>query len=316
MSKLVPNSNKKFSADWFVQGALTRIGDIFDRLTGRGWKPSSSLATSELAERLKALLDQEAKTDDKGNVFVPHLITLRMQWDKFSADSEMSIKKLENELLTAAVDHINDRHRYTYGPISVQVRSDYFTKGVTISAAFERAGGESEGELRVTLPDAKVSELLADVDADAAVLPPAEIHTTASFTTENRSPKVVPLHFIADQRLSVGRTKENDLMIDDVSVSKYHASLLMNAEGKYFVADTGSTNGTFVNGQRISYGKAVRIRENDAVRFGAVEVNLDLSQKPQKPEPAPTESYTVGGLEFTNRREEPDATVEAIDIDI
>src|SRR5690606_26069578 len=96
------------SADWFVQGVLTKIGDTFDRLTGRGWKPSSSLATSELAERLKSLLDAQVRIDADGRKFVPHNIRLRMQWDKFSDDKTDSLKKLEAQLLTAAVDHIND----------------------------------------------------------------------------------------------------------------------------------------------------------------------------------------------------------------
>jgi hypothetical protein len=48
---------KKLSPDWFVRGVLTKIGDTFDKLTGRNWKPSSSLATSELSEKLRKLLD-------------------------------------------------------------------------------------------------------------------------------------------------------------------------------------------------------------------------------------------------------------------
>lgn len=319
----MPNKNsrekKAVSADWLVQGTLTKIGDMFDRLTGRGWKPSSSLATSELAERLKLLLDSEATDTDSGK-FVPHLITLRMQWDKFSADSEMSIKKLENELLTAAVDHINDRRYYTYGPLSVEVRSDYFTEGVTVQTAFGTADGAAAGELQVTVPDEKISDQMADVD-----VPPLEVTTTAAFNLEGGSPKVVSLHFMADKQLSVGRTKENHLMIDDISVSKYHASLLMNAEGKYFVADTGSTNGTFVNGTRISYGKAIRIRRNDAIRFGAVEVNIDLSGKPPEkpsevlidtqPETSGDNTVTIGDLEFTSHSEEPQPAAEGRDGD-
>jgi pSer/pThr/pTyr-binding forkhead associated (FHA) protein len=41
------------------------------------------------------------------------------------------------------------------------------------------------------------------------------------------------------QRLSVGRTKENGLAIDDPSISKYHASLMLDPQGILHVADTG-----------------------------------------------------------------------------
>src|SRR4051794_1724287 len=100
-------SKKSITPDWLVRGVLTKLGDTFDRLTGRGWKPSSSLATSELVEKLKALLDAEAQDLGSEGIYVPHNISLKMQWDKFSTDSEKSMKSLENEMLTAVVDHIN-----------------------------------------------------------------------------------------------------------------------------------------------------------------------------------------------------------------
>src|SRR5215203_4142909 len=49
-------SKKSITPDWLVQGALTRIGDMLDKLTGRSWKPASSLATSGLVDRMKTLL--------------------------------------------------------------------------------------------------------------------------------------------------------------------------------------------------------------------------------------------------------------------
>ena len=41
------------------------------------------------------------------------------------------------------------------------------------------------------------------------------------------------------------------------------------------VADTGSTNGTFINNQRIAYGKAIPIKSDDKLEFGTVEVALN-----------------------------------------
>ena len=79
------------------------------------------------------------------------------------------------------------------------------------------------------------------------------------------------------KRLSVGRTRENDLALDHTTVSKMHASLLLNNAGKLVVADTGSTNGTYLNGERIAYGKAIEIFEDDKVKFGAIEVELKFS---------------------------------------
>lgn len=121
MTEKTPDSNKGFSADWLLRGSLTKIGDMFDPLTGRRWVPSSSLAASELIEKIKRLLDAEAQhVPGKGTV-VPHNIKLKMQWDKFSTDAEEALKKLEYELLAATADHINDLRYYTYPPISLEV---------------------------------------------------------------------------------------------------------------------------------------------------------------------------------------------------
>lgn len=291
------------SADWFVQGILTKIGDTFDRLTGRGWKPSSSLATSELAERLKSLLDDQIKTDADGRKFVPHNISLRMQWDKFSDDAETSLAKLEHQLLTAAVDHINDRHYYTYAPLSLKVKPDYFTEGVKLNVNFDTfSESGTEGELNVVLPTAN-SENVVQPEIETI-----EIDTTASFSLDGKD-IVKNLHFISGDRLSIGRTKENELAINDASISKFHASMVLGTDGRYSLADTGSTNGTFVNGERISYGRSVRLRSSDVIRFGNVEVAFDLKAKPVANEISETQESiesdqvtTIGDFQFSNSK--------------
>ena len=74
--------------------------------------------------------------------------------------------------------------------------------------------------------------------------------------------------------MGVGRVTGNDLQLEHGSVSKIHASLVMNREGTLLVADTGSTNGTFINGRRIAYGEARHIEDGDVVTFGDVEVRF------------------------------------------
>lgn len=273
MSDKTPTPIKKsFSPDWLVRGILNKVGETFDRLTGRNWKPSSSLATSELIERLKKLLDVEAKDLGEKGKFVPHNIKLKMQWDKFSTDAENSLKKLEHELLTAAIDHINDHRYHTYAPIQLEIKTDYFTEGVKLQAGFGKfAEDERGGELNVTLPDLKnviiapLEEKKIEIDKEFFV---------AQFTV-NEEQKNVVIAFIDGERKNVGRTKNNDLWIDDPSVSKIHAALVLNSKRRLMVADTGSTNGTFISGQRISYGKAFLVNNGEKIKFGTVEVVIE-----------------------------------------
>ena len=310
--KSTPQKSSR-SADWFVQGVLTKIGDTFDRLTGRGWKPSSSLATSELAERLKALLDAQVRIESDGRKFVPHNIRLRMQWDKFSDDKTDPMKKLEAQLLTAAVDHINDKHYYTYAPLDLQAKADYFTEGVRLNVSFDLASDEDVGELAVALPGTE-AEAKESQEKDSI-----EVHTTAAFTLDGE-PVVKNLHFISGRRISIGRTKENDLAIGEASISKYHASIVLEAGPRYFIADTGSTNGTFINGERMSYGRSVRLRSSDVVRFGNVEVNFDLKAAPVVNRPEPNTEIlpempnvtTIGDMQFSTRETLDDRFAESV----
>jgi pSer/pThr/pTyr-binding forkhead associated (FHA) protein len=291
---------KTFSPDWLVHGILTKLGDTLDRLTGRGWKPSSSLATSELIEKLKQLLDAEAIDKGPEGTFVPHNIKLKMQWDKFSTDTEESLKKLENELLTAAVDHINDRLYYTYAPLVLEVKPDYFTEGVKLFVGFDKFGAdEREGVMHVSVPGGAAGEPVPEKP-----LPVAE--TFVVRFTESGQAKELRIVFSEGRRMSVGRTKENDLTINDESVSKIHASLVLNAEQQLMLADTGSTNGTFINDERIAYGKAMPIGESDSIMFGLVKVAFERVPRPPEPEGEEAVEYdsvSIDGFEFRKRTE-------------
>lgn len=66
-------------------------------------------------------------------------------------------------------------------------------------------------------------------------------------------------------RYGVGRESNSDIPVPRDSVSRSHAELLQDATGTWFVRDLGSTNGTFVNEERI---ETQALRDGDQVRFG------------------------------------------------
>lgn len=273
-------TKKAFSFDWLVGGVLSKLGDTFDRLTGRNWNPSSGLATSKLIEKLKFLLDSEVRDLGKEGKFVPHEIKLKMQWDKFSSDSEQSLTALQNELHAAAIDHINDKLYHTFAPMNIQIKTDYFTEGVKMLASFGKFADKEDDEVsvNVTVPNMRVEDLITDgkitVNLTEKEIPQAEDIFIVRFSS-NLKDFEKEINFSQKKRISVGRTKENDLAINDQSVSKIHAALILGSEKQLLVADTGSTNGTFINGQRIAYGKAIAFEDDATIKFGTVETSFE-----------------------------------------
>jgi len=69
------------------------------------------------------------------------------------------------------------------------------------------------------------------------------------------------------KRFSIGRTPENDLVIEDTSLSRRHA-LIENFEGRFNLSDCGSSNGTFVNGKAIT--ALTELSDWDVLTFGGV----------------------------------------------
>lgn len=74
------------------------------------------------------------------------------------------------------------------------------------------------------------------------------------------------------EKITVGRTRNHDVVLRDQSVSKFHASFQPRDDGSITVRDMGSKNKTRVNGAIIE--QATVITPGDAVTFGSVETFL------------------------------------------
>jgi hypothetical protein len=66
--------------------------------------------------------------------------------------------------------------------------------------------------------------------------------------------------------IKIGRSKENDIVISETSVSRFHAELFQDDEGNIFITDLNSTNGTTINGVRL-VGSQI-LQSNDIVKLG------------------------------------------------
>lgn len=75
-------------------------------------------------------------------------------------------------------------------------------------------------------------------------------------------------------RTTVGRVEDNTFQIADASVSSRHAEIILQGS-ELLVRDLNSTNGTFINGEKIS--EAV-LKSGQTLRFGQVELKIEDGQ--------------------------------------
>src|SRR5215469_11891877 len=66
--------------------------------------------------------------------------------------------------------------------------------------------------------------------------------------------------------MTIGRSRECDIFLEDLAVSRLHATIRQLPDGGFEIEDNRSASGTFVNGMRIT---RYRLLEGDAVQIGA-----------------------------------------------
>ncbi len=76
----------------------------------------------------------------------------------------------------------------------------------------------------------------------------------------------------------IGSTENNDIVIPALEVSKKHLKLIITDDKKCFVIDQGSTNGSFINDERLVPGKREEFKMHSSIRLGS-EVLLTLLDK-------------------------------------
>ena len=72
------------------------------------------------------------------------------------------------------------------------------------------------------------------------------------------------MHDIGDEAVTVGRSPECSIFLDDVTVSREHAEIQRGGQG-YRIRDAGSLNGTYVNRVRVD---TVDLRNGDEIQIG------------------------------------------------
>ena len=116
-----------------------------------------------------------------------------------------------------------------------------------------------------------ITEVRLDDDPGA----PARVESTASLSLivfavrrNGRS---------ASHLITLGRAPDNDVVVPDVSISRFHAFVKEGANRRWLMQDAGSTNGTTVNGRSVprqGHGPPAELSSGDDVRLGQVELTF------------------------------------------
>src|SRR3979490_3164811 len=218
-----------------MRRVLEGVGDVVDRKLGRTVDPKTGLTTDQLIQRMNRMIDERVRNEKGQGRIAPHHLKLKIEWGTHSETPEEVTRRLDTEILAAAIDHINDNRYRTMAPVKIETDVDIFTKGISVDPTF----GEFEEELRQQDLAQQLGKQIKAPHQEKS-----EISINARVTLPEGS-RDVELSFVAGgRRLNVGRGTDNNLHLNHSSVSKIHAALKMDNFGALLVADTGSTNGT------------------------------------------------------------------------
>ncbi|ASE11858.1 FhaA domain-containing protein [Kocuria rhizophila] len=213
----------------------------------------------EIASALRRELDQESFTVSGGRTMAPNVFTVEFSDDDFPRAQEWGVQ-LAEELCDVVIRH---------------ARSQAYTLQGAVRVSFVRQSELEAGEFRILSSFERTSTPQAPVDAGTsarAPQPPAP--APHARTSQPRQPLPgehdrpgtaapsdgvprVPVIEVGTERfslnadsVSVGRSAEADITVEDTGVSRKH--LEIRRQGPTFLAvDLGSTNGSYVDGQRI-----------------------------------------------------------------
>ncbi|MEU3858595.1 FHA domain-containing protein [Streptomyces sp. NPDC028722] len=107
---------------------------------------------------------------------------------------------------------------------------------------------------------------------------PTQLHVVAG-------PDAGGVHLLHGGRITVGRSAEADVPLDDPDVSRLHCAVTVGADGRVSVADLGSTNGTSLDGVRVGE-QPVRVPAGGLLRIGESALRLAPSGGAGGPAPA------------------------------
>jgi hypothetical protein len=248
----------------------------------------SEVQPVEIASAIRRAMDDRAAIIGQGRTIVPNLFTVELSdtdYERLSGYDE----ELENELIAAAQEHAESQRYQPGGPLQVSFASanDLETGVFRLrTSTARRPGGARQGEQGYAAAPAP-----SPAPPAAPPAPPVPTrHTEDPEATQRQpvppapqprrvNPADRPWLDVDGERYPLmgaitvlGRDDVADIILDDPGISRRHSEIRVTNDGPHLVAsirDLGSTNGTFVNSERIS---SQRLSDGDRITVGRTSV--------------------------------------------
>jgi hypothetical protein len=194
----------------------------------------SEVQPVEVASALRREIDDRAAVVGRDRTIVPNAFVVELGRADHQRLGEWQ-EALAEELQAVVTDHAAQQRYAFVGPVKV---------------AFEEAEDLDTGVFRVRSATAKGRPRNPQPAAGPAAGPPAQPPRAAPQVQLEVDGRVIP---VTKPVMVIGRGAEADVVVDDPGVSRKHAEVHTSG-GRVRVVDLGSTNGTFVDGERIGTG--------------------------------------------------------------
>jgi hypothetical protein len=216
----------------------------------------SAVQPVELAAALQREVDNSAQILSRNRRLVPNTFTIELSPVDHERLQPYS-QTLTDELIEMLREHADEQHYVFAGPVAIG-----FTQGADLVTGRFRV--RSQATAQVT-PNASRGRPAAAGASSGGWKAAVEVNGTR--------------HPLTPPGLVVGRGAEADLRINDPGISRRHAEFrVTGGRGgpiEVSVADLGSTNGTLVDGRRVSESP---LHDGSVVRVGSTDVAVRLTR--------------------------------------
>ena len=143
---------------------------------------------------------------------------------------------------------------------------------VTEGANYCQRCGAYVGQREDTRDDVTTATYM--IDEQTGELKPVDVGdvaaTSGALVIRSGGGKVGQSYPLEGERLTIGRSPDAEIFLDDVTVSREHATLVRRG-GEWFLDDSGSLNGTYVNRQRVD---SHRLADGDELQIGKFKLTF------------------------------------------